>query len=111
MSIRPGDEAQTLAQRGARVGVGAVIEQQAGEGGVALQPAKISLRHDAAEQRSLPAEAVGVDFGARVHVGAMLDQPACDLDLVKVDAFDMQQRGSGVSGVPCRAKEWSALAS
>ena len=67
-----------------------MIEQKTGEGGVLLQAAEIRLRHHAAEERRVSSEAVGVDFGTGVHIGAVRDQPARDLNLVEVDT-DVQQ--------------------
>ena len=87
------DKKQPLAQRRARVGIGAMIEQKAGELGVLLPAAQKSLRDNATEQGRVSAEAVGVDLGFGVYVGAMIDQPARDFDLVEVDA-DVQQRRS-----------------
>src|SRR5258707_4328083 len=55
------DKAQLLAQGRSSVGVGAVVEQQAGECGVLLQSAKIGLRHDAAEQWRVAAQAIRVE--------------------------------------------------
>ena len=71
-----------------------MIEQQAGEGSVALQAAEICLRDHTAEQRSVSAESVGVDFGFGVYVGAVRNQPARDLDLVEIHTH-MKQSGSG----------------
>ena len=80
-----------------------MIQQQAGEGSIPLQSANVRLRDDAAEQGRVTAEAVGIDFGFSVHVRAMLDQPARDLDLVEIDAHVQQRRAA--KGVPCSARE------
>jgi hypothetical protein len=82
---------QLLANAGAGVGIGAVIQQQAGEGAVALASAQVGIVDHAAKQGSVSAESIGIDLRWGTHVGAMLDEPARDLDLVEFDT-DMQQR-------------------
>src|SRR5579864_8418428 len=87
-------KAQTLLQRGACVGFGAVIQQELRESSASLPATTIGLRHHASEQSRVAAEALAIDLGLRVYICAALDQPARDIDLIEVRA-DVQQRGTG----------------
>jgi hypothetical protein len=60
-SIR--NKSQLLPQRSARIGICAEIEQHAGKRRILLTPAQIRAVHYAAEQWSMSAKALRIDFG------------------------------------------------
>src|SRR5579871_1377921 len=70
-----------------------MIQQQPCERCVLIEPAHKSLRHHASEQRRVTAKALFVDLCLRVHIGAMLNEPAGNFDLVEIDA-DVEKGGS-----------------
>ncbi len=91
-------EGQFFADRCARVGVGAAFEQQTGER--LVRPAGV-VRHHAAEERGVAAEAIRADIGARVHVGAVVQQPSRDIEVLVIHRH-VQERRVG-EGAPCSA--------
>jgi hypothetical protein len=93
-------EAELLAQGGARVGIGSVIEEKPGEGVVAAEAGAPGLRDDAAEEGGMPAKAfrVGwVDGGGGVGAGAVGEQPLGDFKFVVIDA-EVKEGGAGKRG-------------
>jgi hypothetical protein len=62
-----------------------MIQQQAGEAVVPPETDAVWLRDHTTEQRGVAAEAVGVNRGPGVHIGAARDQPARDFDLIIID--------------------------
>src|SRR5258708_1413953 len=61
-------ESKPLAQRGARVHVGAAIEEELRQLGILPRTGAPGLRDDATKEWGVAAEAVRVDRGLRVHV-------------------------------------------
>ena len=67
-----------------------MIQQETSEGGIVLQTTKVGLRNHTTKQGRVPAKTVSINFGAGVHVCSVCDQPAGNLDLVKVNAHVQQ---------------------
>ena len=78
---------QLLAQRGADVRIGAVVEQQPREHIVIPQANR--LTHHTS---SVITKALLVDLSSDVHVGAARDQPSGNVDFVVVDAEVEERR-------------------
>ena len=94
--VKPVAGVELLSERGADVGVGAMVQKKMGERGhlglmIVVHP-EVRLRNHGGEKRRMTPEPGPVHGGLRVDVRAALDQPSGHLHLVIVDTHVQQSR-------------------